>query len=326
LKKKWDVFISHASEDKETVVRPLASKLKKLGIKVWVDENELTIGDSLSRRIDDGLARSDAGVVVLSKSFFDKRWPEYEIRGLNARLIAGMGKILPIWHEVTPEDLLNYSPSLGDLLAGNTSESLDTLAMKIVRAINPDLYRAIMRKMAREVELSKSVAREIPLADIERGPVWHTTLPQKLVNRIALVACALEDEYPKDMNEWLDGFQRDAHPTREIEIWEDIAARYQRVVASVSMDEEERHSVYSALLIASLTGHEAAADIIVKKFGGRAEDVVDAMKFDASIFTPLTEEDLSRQRIMGMDVESYQGPESGIDVQYLRELVSEGKT
>lgn len=322
MKEKWDVFISHASEDKEAVVRPLASKLKKLGVKAWVDENELNIGDSLSRRIDDGLVRSDAGVVILSKSFFEKRWPEYEIRGLNARLTAGMGKILPIWHEVTPEDVLNYSPSLGDLLAGNTSESLDTLAMKIVRAINPDLYRAILRKMARQVELSRAVTRDIPLADIERGPVWHTTLPQKLVNRIALVAGALEEEYPRNMNEWLDGFQRDTHPTMEIEIWEDIAARYQRVVATVPMDKEERHSTYSALLVASLTGHEAAAESIVKRFGERAGEIVSAMKFNSSIFTPLTEEDLNRQRIMKADIEVYHGPQSGIDVQYLQEMVS----
>jgi TIR domain len=69
MTKRWDVFISHASEDKEKVVRPLATRLKRLGLTVWVDENELELGDSLSRKIDEGLVESSAGLVILSKAF-----------------------------------------------------------------------------------------------------------------------------------------------------------------------------------------------------------------------------------------------------------------
>ena len=59
----YDVFISHASEDKEEVVRPLANALRKAGLKVWYDEFELHIGDSLRRKIDQGLAKSRFGIV-----------------------------------------------------------------------------------------------------------------------------------------------------------------------------------------------------------------------------------------------------------------------
>src|SRR5918999_1630237 len=68
--KVYDVFISHASEDKTDVVRPLAHALTELDIKVWYDEFELTIVDSLRRKIDAGIANSRFGVVVLSPSFF----------------------------------------------------------------------------------------------------------------------------------------------------------------------------------------------------------------------------------------------------------------
>jgi AbiTii/TIR domain len=73
----FDVFISHASEDKNTVVRPLARALSDKGLKVWYDEFELKIGDSLRRKIDTGLARSRFGVIVLSRSFFRK---DYQAR------------------------------------------------------------------------------------------------------------------------------------------------------------------------------------------------------------------------------------------------------
>lgn len=68
----WDVFISHASEDKGVVAEPLAAQLRARGLKVWLDKTELRIGDSLRRKIDYGLAHSTFGVVILSKSFFAK--------------------------------------------------------------------------------------------------------------------------------------------------------------------------------------------------------------------------------------------------------------
>jgi hypothetical protein len=67
--KKWDVFISHASEDKDTFIRPLAIALKSLGISVWYDEFSLELGDSISRSIDKGLSESAYGLVVISPPF-----------------------------------------------------------------------------------------------------------------------------------------------------------------------------------------------------------------------------------------------------------------
>ena len=81
----WDIFISHAWKDKEAVARPLAEKLKQAGLKVWYDEFTLKIGDSLRRSIDRGLAESRDGVVILSKHFFAKEWPQCKIEGTNCR-------------------------------------------------------------------------------------------------------------------------------------------------------------------------------------------------------------------------------------------------
>jgi hypothetical protein len=74
---KWDVFIAHASEDKEAFVRPLATVLQSLGMSVWYDEFSLQLGDSLSRSIDKGILGSQYGLVVVSPAFIEKKWPEY---------------------------------------------------------------------------------------------------------------------------------------------------------------------------------------------------------------------------------------------------------
>ena len=118
----YDVFVSHATEDKEEVARPLANALMEAGLRVWYDEFELKIGDSLRRKIDFGLARSRFGIVVLSPSFFAKKWPQYELDGLVTMEMAGEQTILPLWHRLTKDDVIRESPSLSDKIARSTSE------------------------------------------------------------------------------------------------------------------------------------------------------------------------------------------------------------
>ncbi|TEU12597.1 MAG: toll/interleukin-1 receptor domain-containing protein, partial [Anaerolineales bacterium] len=97
----WDVFISHTWEDKEDIARPLAEALRQKGLRVWYDEFTLTLGDSLRRSIDHGLAQSRYGVVILSPNFFTKEWSQKELDGLAAREVSGEKVILPVWHNVT---------------------------------------------------------------------------------------------------------------------------------------------------------------------------------------------------------------------------------
>ena len=132
----WDVFICHASEDKDTVAGPLAEGLKRESLKVWYDEFTLTLGDSLSRSIDHGLANSRFGVVILSPSFFNKEWPRRELDGLTAKEVRSGKTILPIWHKVDQAYVLRYSPVLADKLAVSTDEGLDHVIDEIVRAVN----------------------------------------------------------------------------------------------------------------------------------------------------------------------------------------------
>ncbi len=128
----YDVFISHASEDKDEFVRPLAEALRNSGVKVWYDEFTLGWGASLRESIDRGLATSRYGVVVLSHSFFEKAWPQRELNGFFATMKAGERRILPIWHELTAEEVKKYSPMLSDLLAVNSSEGVPAIVQRVL--------------------------------------------------------------------------------------------------------------------------------------------------------------------------------------------------
>jgi hypothetical protein len=132
----FDVFVSHASEDKEKVVRPLAQALRKRGLEVWFDEFELKIGDSLRRKIDHGISRSRFGIVVLSPSFFAKGWPQYELDGLVTMSVTGAQVLLPLWHGISKDEVTRQSPSLADKVALRTADfTIEEIAAEITSVI-----------------------------------------------------------------------------------------------------------------------------------------------------------------------------------------------
>lgn len=134
--RQYDVFISHASEDKEAVVRPLANALRDQGLNVWYDEFELKIGDSLRRKIDRGLANSRVGLVVLSQAFISKGWTNYELDGIVTRTVTGEQILLPIWHNISKREVIDFSPSLADKVARSTAtHTLEEIASEITELI-----------------------------------------------------------------------------------------------------------------------------------------------------------------------------------------------
>lgn len=134
----YDLFICHASEDKESFVRPLAEALQLENIEVWYDEFSLRLGDSIRRAMDKGLSQSRFGVVVLSEAFFKKKWPQYELDGLAEREMKGKDKvILPIWHNITHKEVMKYSPSLAGRKAVSSSEGQKKVVSEILAVLRP---------------------------------------------------------------------------------------------------------------------------------------------------------------------------------------------
>ena len=136
---EFDAFISHASEDKDEFVRPLAERLSKSGIRIWYDEHELQVGDSLREAIERGLAHSNYGIVVLSPHFFAKRWPQRELSGLTAREHNGRKVVLPVWFNLTFEDVEKSAPMLADRIAARSQDGMDAVVQGLMKVIRPDL-------------------------------------------------------------------------------------------------------------------------------------------------------------------------------------------
>lgn len=246
----WDAFISHASEDKVPFVEPLAESLKSFGLSIWYDKFSLTIGDSLSRSIDKGLAKSGFGIVVLSPSFLSKDWPEYELKGLTAKEMTGRKVILPVWHGITRDELLAYSPTLADKFAINSKgKEIQEIALELIKVIRPDVFTSIHRKLRWEEQMKSAPVVSIEVEKILQGPIIHEELPPSLIGRIRLVRAALWGTHSHSMAFWLEGFKRDQHPEREIEWWEHLSACYLEFIKSRKLTHEQIDAVFTALFL-----------------------------------------------------------------------------
>jgi len=247
--KEWDIFISHASEDKDDVAKPIAEYLAGLGAKVWYDEFALELGDSLSRSIDKGLASSRFGLVIFSAAFFKKDWPEYELRGLVAKELGRDKVILPIWHNVDKEDVVAFSPPLADKLALRSSDhSPEEIALRVLAVVRPDLLEHLHARIAFQKALEKAERKTVDPKTLKIAPIRHDELPPDLVGRVRLIRAAVMFSYPQTMEFWLDGFKRDLHPHREIEFWEHVAACYLEFVAINQLSGDQHKAAFGYIL------------------------------------------------------------------------------
>lgn len=132
----WDVFISHASEDKEAVALPLKRALEQAGFSCWIDQEQISLGGGLPRRIDAGLARSSFTVVIASPSYFTKAWTRKEMDAAVARDVTRRTEtVLVVLHEMTIKELQDESPMTAVLLAVPWTQGISRVVVQIAGAI-----------------------------------------------------------------------------------------------------------------------------------------------------------------------------------------------
>ncbi|WP_250690175.1 toll/interleukin-1 receptor domain-containing protein, partial [Erysipelothrix aquatica] len=221
----WDVFISHASEDKDKIVKPLANTLRNFGVSVWYDEFELKLGDSLSKSIDKGLINSKFGVIVLSPSFFEKGWTDYELRSLTNKEIGNKKVILPVWHDITREEISAHSLFLADKFAIPTNLGLNELSQKIIEIVRPDIINTFaLKAFARTGNFTKE---KISLNNILQSEVErHKTLPSYVSISVKLMCDVMADIGLSDYNFFLSNLKKDADYDSEYIIWNAITCSY----------------------------------------------------------------------------------------------------
>jgi hypothetical protein len=130
-------FISHDSRDKDGLVRELASKLSAMLCPVWYDEYSLVPGQSLRESIERGLKSCPKCIVVLSKNFFaNPGWTRREFDTIYTReIIQGKRVMIPVWLDVTKEEVYEYSPILLDTVGIKADLGIDEITRRLFTAL-----------------------------------------------------------------------------------------------------------------------------------------------------------------------------------------------
>ena len=271
MPKKWDVFISHASEDKVSVAQPIAEQLKRLGLKVWLDKFELQIGDSLMKSIDEGLKHSEFGLVVLSKAFAEKKWTDYELRSLTTLAMANASSILPVRHNISQDEVINISPALADLFALNTEDfSSEEIAFRVARKVKPETFQGIIRRLEFERRIKSIEPSDVDVSAIKMGPIIQERIPEGLALQMKLSWIVLSEINPVSFGEWVDGFKRDAHPSDEVKIWNRIACAFlETKKTSKKWSKKKALAVFSVILHNANFGGSAPIEISAPPLSGK---------------------------------------------------------
>jgi hypothetical protein len=126
---RYDFFVSHSTDDKASVVLPLVTALSERGQNVWYDDQEIKPGDDLAQRINIGINSSLFGIVVISKTFFGRRWTEVEIQSLMTK------RVFLVLSGLNAESLASLRPELADRYAVPFEFGPQKVADKLIEAI-----------------------------------------------------------------------------------------------------------------------------------------------------------------------------------------------
>ncbi len=232
--KRWDVFISHASEDKPLVVEPLAKELHDVhGLEVWYDKWTLRLGDSLRRKIDEGLASSRYGVVVLSPDFFSKEWPQCELDGLFAKETINGGKkvILPVVHNMTNVELSRYSLFMASKLAANTRVGIPEIARQIAEIVlDTDIAGIYPDVKFEHLELNVQYLKLKDLSDAEQH-TYELVVKAKLNSTPMLKQFRLYLLWPERVQtKKVTDFERGDRRLIEGQVYKELILEYDKVI------------------------------------------------------------------------------------------------
>ena len=140
LPDRHDLFLCHAWDDRRRTAKELYDALEAIGVSVWFSEKHVLLGTPLMREIDRGLAKSRAGLVLVTPSFV-KRLKAAGVADKELSALLARDMLVPVVHGITYEELRDESPLLASRSGLDTAEdSIAQIAVKISELVSTDAF------------------------------------------------------------------------------------------------------------------------------------------------------------------------------------------
>ena len=176
---EYDAFLSFAVEHKIQVANELHHKLEEKGLKVWYSGRELIIGSSIQDKVREGLDKSQFGILLITSNYFKATWALKEMGVLWGKERSDKKVIIPVFHDITPEEVGKFDPALSERWGVRTDKGLDLAAEQIVKHIRGGESRKPEIKEIDEpgIGLKKivSIALAIVCLVLLSSTVWYYT-------------------------------------------------------------------------------------------------------------------------------------------------------
>lgn len=136
LAERRDLFLCHAWDDRRGPAARLNDLLEAAGVSVWFSEKDILLGQPFMREIDRGLAKSRAGLVLITPAFL-KRVDNRGVSDKELSELLARDQLIPVVHETTYDEVRKVSPLLGSRHGLDTAEdSMEVIATKIAELIH----------------------------------------------------------------------------------------------------------------------------------------------------------------------------------------------
>jgi RNA-directed DNA polymerase len=134
----YDVFISHASEDKETVARAIFEACQRAGLKAFMDEAHIGWGQSFTTKINSALGAARTVLAIVSSQSVAKEWPIIEVNTALSMEVNGHKKVVPL---IVGKPDLSRLPLISGKDAMTWSNNADAVAARLKAAVKGDAPR-----------------------------------------------------------------------------------------------------------------------------------------------------------------------------------------
>lgn len=205
-----DLFISYSSKDKN-FVQKLVHDLKAHGVTVWWDEWEMKVGDSIIKKIQDGIKRSAYLGIVLSPNSASSTWVEKE---MDTAQIIELEKqevfILPILKATCEIPIFLKSKKYADF-RNSYEKGLFRLLERFEAALEPNITKGLMSQ-----ERTKILSSNLRIACSKRDKYLNfliESLSSKSVEKKLSAIFALFVLRYKELPNFLIGFLNDSSLT-----------------------------------------------------------------------------------------------------------------
>lgn len=134
----FDVFFSYSAADSKGFARELAEALQHQGVRVWLDEDQVRVGENIYAKLGEGLNASRYGLVILSPQFLDGDWAQQELKALLEREGEQKTYLLPVLHGVSHDEVFRYAPELAMKRALSSDvETVEEIAEDVAKIARP---------------------------------------------------------------------------------------------------------------------------------------------------------------------------------------------